>query len=58
MPLKDGFQAAKEIREIESDRLLAYTAKNGVFQPVHIYALTGLASSEDKERATTIGFDG
>lgn len=58
MPLKDGFQATKEIREIESYRLLVRATGSDTFRPVDIYALTGLASSSDKERATEIGFNG
>jgi CheY-like chemotaxis protein len=58
MPVKDGFVAAADIREIESKRILARPDPSQGRSRMKIYALSGLASPEDKERASTIGFDG
>jgi CheY-like chemotaxis protein len=54
----DGISAAKEIRAIESHRVLACTTQRDAVNPAYILALTGLASSEDRERALKVGFDG
>lgn len=58
MPRMDGISAAKEIRAIESHRVLACTTQRDAVNPAYILALTGLASSEDRERALKVGFDG
>jgi len=46
MPIMDGFEATKKIREIEKE--------NGA-QPVTIFALTANASNEDRERCLKSG---
>lgn len=57
MPVMDGFQAATAIREIEAERKTDSGAQD--FSPrLRMYALSGLASPEDKEKARAIGFDG
>jgi CheY-like chemotaxis protein len=57
MPVMDGFNATSAIRGIEKQRMAA--ASVGDFTArLKVYALSGLASPEDKERAATIGFDG
>lgn len=54
MPLKDGFEATEEIRKIEASRCVP----NEEQTRIKIYALTGMSTREDKERAVSIGFDG
>lgn len=58
MPVKDGFLAAADIRLLESKRILARSDSIQDTSRIKIYALSGLASPEDKERASSIGFDG
>ena len=65
MPIKNGFEATREIRELESSR----QSKNGVPTTVNGYvmakipsrafiiALTGLASSQDQSEAFKSGVD-
>ncbi|KAG8756805.1 His Kinase A domain containing protein [Serendipita sp. 396] len=54
MPVMDGFQAAINIRSLESKR----NGSGESARPLKIYALSGLATPEDKQRASEIGFDG
>lgn len=58
MPVKDGFLAAADIRQIESLRISGRSTPDKDWSRMKIYALSGLASPEDKERASSIGFDG
>jgi CheY-like chemotaxis protein len=57
MPVMDGFNATSAIRVIEKERMAA-TSLGEFSGRLKVYALSGLASPEDKERAATIGFDG
>ena len=57
MPVMDGFNATSAIREIEKRRMAA-TSLGEFTGRLKVYALSGLAAPEDKERAATIGFDG
>lgn len=53
MPVLDGFQSTKRIREIEAQR-----KHNGeMTRPSIIVALTGLASDEDQKKAFAAGVD-
>ncbi|KAG8846248.1 His Kinase A domain containing protein, partial [Serendipita sp. 411] len=54
MPVMDGFQAAINIRSLESKR----NGSGESARSLKIYALSGLATPEDKQRASEIGFDG
>jgi CheY-like chemotaxis protein len=58
MPRMDGICAVKEIRAIELHRNQTHSAQGDVAKPTCIFALTGLASSEDRENALKVGFDG
>lgn len=58
MPALDGFQATFDIRQIETRRVAASISHEGFNSRLKVYALSGLASSEDKERASSLGFDG
>jgi len=58
MPRMDGISAAKEIRAIESHRSQTHSTQRDVVNSTSIFALTGLASSEDRENALKVGFDG
>ncbi|KAG8935526.1 His Kinase A domain containing protein [Tulasnella sp. 418] len=59
MPNMDGFEAAIEIRKIEAQRKAdSLTREEGLFKRSKIFALTGLATAEDKRRAFTAGVDG
>jgi len=58
MPRMDGICAAKEIRAIELHRRQTRSTQHDVINPTCIFALTGLASSEDRESALRVGFDG
>ncbi|CCA73502.1 hypothetical protein PIIN_07455 [Serendipita indica DSM 11827] len=53
MPVLDGFSATQRFREVEAERGLMEDHRR-----LPIYALSGLAATEDKERASSIGFDG
>jgi len=59
MPVKNGFEAAEEIRKIERTR-----RRNSSLSDPHyegrskIFALTGLVSMEDKRKAFLAGVDG
>ncbi|KAG8807370.1 His Kinase A domain containing protein, partial [Serendipita sp. 399] len=55
MPVMDGFQAAANIRSLESEQK---TLPGESPRTLKIYALSGLATPEDKQRASDIGFDG
>ena len=57
MPVLDGFQATINIRQIETERMAAGMGREGPSR-LKVYALSGLAAPEDKERASSIGFDG
>lgn len=57
MPVMDGFEATAAIRKIEKERINPASREDST-ERLRVYALSGLASLEDKERATTIGFDG
>lgn len=59
MPVMDGFDAAAAIRQIEVKRnmMTTGTRRDSTIR-LQVYALSGLATAEDKERAATIGFDG
>lgn len=52
MPIMNGFEATRRIREIEGQR-----QSREPTQPVMIIALTGLASSRDQAEAFTSGID-
>jgi CheY-like chemotaxis protein len=58
MPILDGFQATTYIRRIETQRVAASISHEGFNGRLKVYALSGLASQEDKERASSLGFDG
>jgi CheY-like chemotaxis protein len=58
MPVLDGFQATTDIRRVETQRVAASINHEGFNGPLKVYALSGLASQEDKERASSLGFDG
>lgn len=53
MPVMDGFDATRKIREIEAER----QASTNETKPAHIVALTGLASKQDEELAFSAGVD-
>jgi len=55
MPVMDGFQATRRIREIESERLADTSAKAAHSMP--IIALTAHASSSDREKCLAAGMD-
>jgi CheY-like chemotaxis protein len=57
MPVMDGFDATAAIRKIEKERINIASQENST-ERLMVYALSGLATPEDKERAATIGFDG
>ncbi|KAG8849110.1 His Kinase A domain containing protein, partial [Serendipita sp. 405] len=57
MPRKDGFEAAREIRQLEAERDIPLFDGTAI-QKTKIFALTGLASAEDRKKADEIGFDG
>jgi len=62
----NGFQAAEAIRKIEESRNRSTSTSNGVgsiplrpgYQRSKIFALTGLASLDDKRKAFAAGVDG
>lgn len=54
MPVMDGFEATAAIRQIELGRSRTDASSPSLI----VYALSGLASPEDKTRAATIGFNG
>lgn len=58
MPVLDGFQATANIRQMEMERMSTTTSHEGIHSRLKVYALSGLAAPEDKERASSIGFDG
>jgi len=58
MPVMDGFQATADIRQIETQRVASSIGYQGLDARLRIYALSGLASPQDKERANSLGFDG
>ena len=65
MPVMNGFEATRAIREIERDRGRVRRAQEGLFPspsgqplaPALIIALTGLASGRDQDEAFTSGVD-
>jgi CheY-like chemotaxis protein len=57
MPVMDGFDATAAIRKIEEERINMASREDST-ERLMVYALSGLATPEDKERAATIGFDG
>jgi CheY-like chemotaxis protein len=58
MPVLDGFQATTDIRRVETQRVAASVSHERFNVRLKVYALSGLASQEDKERASLLGFDG
>lgn len=58
MPRMDGYEAAQEIRKIEALRNQTEGPSKGLNQRARIFAVTGLASSEDKRKAFACGMDG
>lgn len=57
MPVMNGYEATQQIRRIESTRRHAKPTRS----PSHrtkIFALTGLATSDDKRQAFASGVDG
>ncbi|KAG9010964.1 His Kinase A domain containing protein [Tulasnella sp. JGI-2019a] len=62
MPRKNGFEASEEIRKIERSRRRHSQASDSLEAPhdarSKIFALTGLASIEDKRKAFAVGVDG
>ncbi len=57
MPVMNGFEATRAIRDIEDARAHNATADGGKSSPALIIALTGLASSRDQTEAFTSGVD-
>ena len=59
MPVMNGFEATRAIRDIEEARSHNNTGKaHGLpYSPALIIALTGLASSRDQSEAFTSGVD-
>ena len=55
MPIMNGFEATRAIRDIEATR--RKTARPGEFVPALVIALTGLASGRDQSEAFTSGVD-
>ncbi|KAG8830211.1 His Kinase A domain containing protein [Serendipita sp. 399] len=55
MPHKDGFEATREIRQLEAE--WNTPRRNGI-PPTKVFAITGLATPEDRVKATETGFDG
>lgn len=58
MPRMNGYEAAQEIRKIETLRNGSEGSSKGSNQRARIFAVTGLASSEDKRKAFACGMDG
>lgn len=58
MPRMNGYDAAQEIRKIETLRNGNEGSSKGSNQRARIFAVTGLASSEDKRKAFACGMDG
>lgn len=58
MPVLDGFEATAKIRQMEGERQSGIIDLNTMNPRLKVYALSGLAAPEDKERASSIGFDG
>ncbi|PVF92733.1 hypothetical protein CPB86DRAFT_819388 [Serendipita vermifera] len=58
MPVRDGFQATADIRGIETQRIASESGHGNIMSRLKVIALSGLASPEDKERASAVGFDG
>lgn len=55
MPVLNGFEATRAIRQIEDERLTRSPEKTT--RPALIIALTGLASGRDQSEAFTSGVD-
>lgn len=53
-----GYEAAQEIRKIEASRNQAEGPSKGLNQRARIFAVTGLASPDDKRKAFACGMDG
>jgi CheY-like chemotaxis protein len=58
MPVRDGFQATADIRQLETQRIASDSGHGNIMSRLKVIALSGLASPEDKERASSVGFDG
>ena len=57
MPVMNGFEATRAIRDIEEARSHNNNDNNKASSPALIIALTGLASSRDQSEAFTSGVD-
>lgn len=57
MPVMNGFEATRAIRDIEARRHKSSSASITFSPPALIIALTGLASSRDQSEAFTSGVD-